>query len=201
MESHFENDEPYWPQVNNATYKEVWVAPATKWMWCMADNLLPARLSGYVKLEPNAELLFKHYVTRKVYAVTPHPHTGWFELELPAGRYEMVYGNSSRRITLISGREYQFNGAIYSMEVSSYKEGGVVTLTVRVKGESDLPIEIQADNVEGLDKKTTVILQKGEGEITFTGRIINPRKPYVGVVIPNGCRGDQAEFIDEFLKH
>lgn len=30
MESHYEKDEPYWPQVNTATYKEVWVCSATE---------------------------------------------------------------------------------------------------------------------------------------------------------------------------
>ncbi len=31
-----DNDAPYWPQVCTATYKEVWIAPANKWMWVMA---------------------------------------------------------------------------------------------------------------------------------------------------------------------
>jgi len=34
----FENeDEPYWPQLNNATYKEVWVGLAGKWMEILID--------------------------------------------------------------------------------------------------------------------------------------------------------------------
>lgn len=31
-----DNDAPYWPQVCTATYKEVWICPANKWMWVMA---------------------------------------------------------------------------------------------------------------------------------------------------------------------
>jgi hypothetical protein len=30
-------DVPYWPQFNNATYKEVWVGLAGKWMSILAD--------------------------------------------------------------------------------------------------------------------------------------------------------------------
>lgn len=34
----FENgDEPYWPQFTNATYKEVWVGLAGKWMDILVD--------------------------------------------------------------------------------------------------------------------------------------------------------------------
>jgi len=34
-----DNDAPYWPQVCTATYKEVWICPANKWMWVMAHAL------------------------------------------------------------------------------------------------------------------------------------------------------------------
>lgn len=34
----FENDDiPYWPQNNNATYKEVWTTSAGRWLWIAAD--------------------------------------------------------------------------------------------------------------------------------------------------------------------
>jgi len=201
MMSHFDNDEPYWPQVNNATYKEVWVGPATKWMWDMADNLLPARISGYVKLEENAELRFQNLRSRKVYTILPHPHTGWFELELPAGRYEMTYGQSVRSVTFISGKQYQFNGAIYSMEISTERDGDNISLTVHVRGENDLPIEIRTANLDGLDQHTLIMLKNGEGEMTFTGTILDPNKPFAGIVIPGGDMNDKIEFIDERLRH
>ena len=35
----FDEDEPYWPQVCTATYKEVWIAPANKWMWLLSYAL------------------------------------------------------------------------------------------------------------------------------------------------------------------
>lgn len=34
-----DRDAPYWPQVCTATYKEVWICPANKWMWVMAHVL------------------------------------------------------------------------------------------------------------------------------------------------------------------
>lgn len=39
MESYFNEDLPYWPQVCTATYKEVWIEPANKWMWLLSQIL------------------------------------------------------------------------------------------------------------------------------------------------------------------
>ncbi len=36
IQSLSDHDAPYWPQVCTATYKEVWICPANKWMWAMA---------------------------------------------------------------------------------------------------------------------------------------------------------------------
>ncbi len=33
MQSYEIYDRPWWPQVQTATYKEVWICPATKWFW------------------------------------------------------------------------------------------------------------------------------------------------------------------------
>ncbi len=32
-----DSDEPYWPQMNNATYKEVWTTPAARWLSTVAE--------------------------------------------------------------------------------------------------------------------------------------------------------------------
>lgn len=32
-------DEPYWPQANIATYREVWTTPSARWLWIAADLL------------------------------------------------------------------------------------------------------------------------------------------------------------------
>jgi hypothetical protein len=37
MQSHGVTDRPYWPGQNMYVYKEVWVHPAARWLWLMAD--------------------------------------------------------------------------------------------------------------------------------------------------------------------
>ena len=41
-------DEPYWPQMNNATYKEVWTTPAARWLSLMAEIIEAKRRAGAV---------------------------------------------------------------------------------------------------------------------------------------------------------
>ena len=40
MQSRGTTDLPYWPSQNMYVYKEVWVHPAARWLWLMAD-LIP----------------------------------------------------------------------------------------------------------------------------------------------------------------
>ena len=37
MQSYFNEDQPYWPQFNTATYKEVWGGTAVKWLMLIAE--------------------------------------------------------------------------------------------------------------------------------------------------------------------
>ena len=37
IQSYFNEDVPYWPQICTATYKEVWIEPANKWMWVLSQ--------------------------------------------------------------------------------------------------------------------------------------------------------------------
>jgi len=41
MQSRGDADVPYWPSQNMYVYKEVWVHPASRWLWLMADLLDP----------------------------------------------------------------------------------------------------------------------------------------------------------------
>ena len=199
MESHYEKDEPYWPQVNTATYKEVWVCSATKWIWDMADSLLPARISGYLRVVKNAALTFTHQATKKVYTASVHERTGYYELTLPAGKYEMRYDDMVKDITVISGSRYTFDGALYDVKAEAVLEGTHVTLTVTAKGECDIPIRIKTDNVTGMDVSAIVPIENGEGRMVFHGELIKADKPFVGLVIPNNDLSEKVEFSDPRL--
>ena len=37
IETKGNEDIPYWPQGNNATYREIWTSTASRWLWLAAD--------------------------------------------------------------------------------------------------------------------------------------------------------------------
>ena len=59
MQSNEERDAPFWPQANNCTYKEIWMGPPGKWLAMMADEYLPAHITG----DTTDVVNFEHDVT------------------------------------------------------------------------------------------------------------------------------------------
>jgi hypothetical protein len=196
MESHFERDLPYWPQVNTATYKEVWVCSATKWIWNMADSLLPASVSGYSKVVDGAgEITFTNETTGGSFAVLPHARTGYYEITLPAGNYRMRYAGASRALTVVAGKAYRIDGALYDLTVRSSVKGSTFTLTLCLTGERDLPVEIRVSGVSGIAPRHVLTVADGKASLTLAGTLADVSIPYVGLVIPDGNLADAVEFM------
>ena len=192
MESHFEKDEPYWPQVNNATYKEVWVASITKWMWDMADNLTPGSVSGYLTAVGGAPVTFTSKATGKVFETYTHPRTGYFAISLPSGAYTVAYNGRERELTVLSGKRYALDGALSELIVSTEKCGSTVTVSITANSETDINAVIKAENLCGICGEITV--PAGQ-TVTVTGEIKNAAVPFVGLVIPNGNLAEAKEIL------
>lgn len=103
MQSYRFNDRPWWPQVTTATYKEVWICPANKWMWAQRYACLPAQVMGIVK----GEAVFTEKASGKQTIVKGSPIAGEFLAELPGGEYTVCTGEQVLEITLISGCSYR----------------------------------------------------------------------------------------------
>lgn len=103
MQSYLFNDRPWWPQVTTATYKEVWIASATKWMWLQSYTCVPALVQGVA----SGDAVFIEKKSGKVIPVQVSPIAGEFEIELPAGEYIFRDGKKQQEITLISTKRYR----------------------------------------------------------------------------------------------
>ncbi len=192
MQSNGYNDEPFWPQVNTATYKEVWVCPATKWMWGMADSCTPAVVSGYL-VPDEAEIRFTHIKTGKAFVAPVHSRTGYFEISLPAGEYDVNYANVSRKLTVINGKSYTLDGELYNLSASFTQNGEQVSIIVELTGNHNLSYEVKASNLKDVTYNNIIEVQNGVGIATITATIINPAEPFVSIVIPNGNLADKVE--------
>ncbi len=199
MESHYEKDEPYWPQVNTATYKEVWVGSLNKWAWDMADSLLPATVSGYLTAGIDSKVMFTNKRYGKAYTAKVHPRTGYYQITLPAGEYTMCYGAQSKTVSIVSGSQYTFDGDLYDVKAKAAIDGEKVTVTIEVKADSDLPITVKTDNLTGIAASTTVTVKDGVGSLTLEGCIIDAAKPFIGLVLPYGDIAAREEIADPRL--
>ncbi len=191
MESHFDNDEPYWPQVANATYKEVWIGSLLKWMWSMADNLTPATVSGYLPAAGGAPVTFQNKANGAVIEVYNHPRTGYYEVTLPAGEYVMCYEGKSRSITAIQGKHYEIDSAC-GLEVASCYKDGKLSVTLSTNSDGVLPVSFISENICGLGDVTV----PANGSVTVEATLIDENKPYVGLALPNGDLSQKVEFVD-----
>lgn len=193
MQSNGINDEPFWPHTNNATYKEVWVCSATKWMWNMADSHLPATVSGYLAVEGIDPIVFTHKKTGKEYTAAVHPRTGWFTITLPSGEYTAKYANSIKNITVISGKDYTIDGKLYDLSATCEQNGEQVTIQITLQGEYDMPYELRAYNLKGFEPKGIIKVNNNKGTVTVTAQIENMAEPFSAIVIPCGDIANKVE--------
>jgi hypothetical protein len=204
MESHFEEDVPYWPQVNTATYKEVWVCPPTKWMWGMADIHLPAVVSGYLQAKGCCEkgcdsVKFTHIATKKETKVKLHPRTGYFSATLPAGHYTMFCGGITRNVTFICGKAYTFDGALYAVEAKAECSGQTVSVSIDVKSRKALALVIKAENLAGYAEEKKITVQPDEnncGKAVIEAPVEAPDKPWLVLIAPEDNPADTLEVLD-----
>jgi len=194
MQSHFEEDIPYWPQVNTATYKEVWVCPPTKWMWCMADNHLPASLSGYLN---DSIVSFIHKATGARKDVDLHPRTGYFETTLPAGRYAMTCGQVSRNLTVVSGNHYTFEDTLCGIETKVAQSGKDVAIELTVHASEPVTLLLRAFNLSGYPREIHVVPDSENCfKATVAATMDQPGVPWVGVIAPANNPTDAHEALD-----
>lgn len=194
MESYEDEDIPYWPQVNTATYKEVWICSASKWIWAMADAFVPGVVYGRAVPEAgNVE--FTHLQTGKVYRASVDPVTGGYRAELPSGHYEMRQGSACRRITVVNNRSCRVDAPFYDLQASVNRTRDKVAITFTLRGCPQLSVRIRALNVSSLPDNITVT---DAAPVVLECTLSNPNAPFVGLAFPAGS-AERLELLDPRL--
>ena len=188
METLFDADKPYWPQVNTATYKEVWICPAVKWVWNMHYDLLPALVMG--KTVPGGTVTFTHKATGRIYTAQGDTDFGTYKMEIPSGEYKAWCCGKYASLTFVSGKTYKLPEDF--VDFCSYAEriGDLVTLRLNGCGKDAALIQLSTHNLADLPKQVMV-----EGEMTFTARILDKNEPIVILVKAMGTDAAQQEWI------
>ena len=189
-------DQPYWPASTCYNFKEVWVHPSARYLGVQTDLAGLPQLSGQVEpnLSGNVDML--ELVTKNRYEIKPDPRTGQFFARLPEGHYHLQHSRTARTVSLMPGESTETD-LISTLELEASAETnrtGTVSLKLKARAEGAQKFKVQAYNLEvDQTEKTARFLLDLPQTITWTGRLINARQPWVALIIPNDHPEERLE--------
>jgi hypothetical protein len=185
------NDEPWWPAQNNATYKEIWVVPMSRFLWSLAYTAVPARVTG----DAPAEATFTELHTGAQFRVS-----GRFAVNLPPGAYTLECGTIHRKLELIAGACYdlQLDPADW-VEIgpcsATRGESGHIRIEAAVRGAGEHELELRLFNcTTDAPRRQMSLGEACEQTVAWDLQIECAQKPWAGVVVPDGdaCAGREV---------
>jgi hypothetical protein len=122
--------------------------------------------------------------------ILPEYRTGKLAVNLPAGEYEVSYRGQSRRITLISGKDYELKAPFYSIQVTYTVEEKKVNIRLTASKTENVRLELLTSNL----KLTVGEVEVNAGaSVSITAEIINSKQPWLALVMPEGRLADKVE--------
>lgn len=177
-----EHDSPFWPQVDTCVYKEVWIRSVLQWIWLASDLHGAAKISGMMSTDAK-KIRFRNVDYGNEYELEVNANTGWYEGELPAGNYEICCGAQKKQMTLLASRSYRLDGPLEDYQITAQKEGKQITIVIQTKGTGRAKLKVNTANISHTGFEREIIL--GE-EIEIKGEILDEKKPYYAVLVPEG---------------
>ena len=182
IESLDTEDSPFWPHVCTAVYKEVWIHTTARWLWLAADTYGPATVKGILK--PDAgDVVFTNRMTGRAYRFTPCRETGYLRATVPAGDYTVSYDGKVKNATYLPNKCYRLENAMAGFTMDEKRDGGKIVVTIHTSGEGSAELAVKCENMRADASVKAVTL--GE-DVTVTCEVIDPKKPWLALFIPNG---------------
>lgn len=190
-----QEDIPYCPASNCWAFKEVWVHPASRWLWLMDDLEGTATVTGKAK----GQIVFIDKVSKSSKTVTRN-NEGNFKICLSAGEYIIKTQGFEKTQTLLPGQSYNLNliEGLRNIHISySIEKDNRIIVTAKVTGEKISNADLRAWNLE-LNKPTYKSDQKNSTVqiITWEGNITSSDRSWAAVIIPDGKMQERTEFFN-----
>jgi hypothetical protein len=198
IESWENEDVPFWPQVNTATYKEVWSHSSLRWLWLAADCYGPAWVNLYVDYKKGEEVTFVNLLSKQVYTYKPEYKTGKVACKLPAGRYEIQYKDLKVNKTFVAAKKYELNGLMgfetdytwaFDRQQNLAGENRVI-ITVKANAGKDVSLLVKTSNLK-MDNDTKIV--NTTETVTFAGTVVDSTKPWVALFVPDSNMNETFE--------
>lgn len=194
IQSYRDEDYPYWPQTNNAVYREMWVHPSVRYLLLASRLNRSAAVYGWLSDAPETVLEAECLATGKVTTVKTKPRTGEFRLSLPNGEYRFHWQGMTKRLTLIGGRKYELNNGFSDYEATSQEESGIVGIRLSVSGKDAVAFTFRAVNLELASGP--VVVAPGE-TVELKARVLNTGRPWFALAVPGGDLGEAIELLPD----
>ncbi len=184
------DDAPWWPAMNDSTFKEIWVVPVSRYLWSLAYSAFPAIVEGTAV----GEATFTHLRTG-----TETRASGEFTLSLPPGSYTVACGGLTRRLDVLAGGHYRLTldpASWIDVDLSSAEAGhdGQVFLTATVRGVGEHELVARAFNAAVDEPSQRVRVRAGrEQTVIWRLRVDRADRPWVALVTPDGDAGARRE--------
>lgn len=189
IQSYRNEDYPYWPQTNNAVYREMWVHPNVRYLLLASQLNRPAEVYGWLVGEAGDALEAECLATGKREVIRTHPRTGQFRVSLPSGEYVFHWKGSSKRLTLVNGRAYELRNPFGNYGADAEAAGGKVTVRVTATGDEAVRFEFRADNVEPIPAVTVAV----GATVVVEAKIVDASRPWFVAAVPNGWLDELIE--------
>lgn len=179
------DDEPLWYDSNYPTYKEVWVVPASRFLWNAAYIGIPAYIKG-TAAGGNKVVVFVNKISGSKFNVEVKDNNT-FEINLPSGSYAIEFDGPRINRYFVSGGIYSLNlspSRSISLLVSSSKSGSRITAALEGTGTHELEIRTFNCSVDETTKQVN-LTGIGKAEVVWNLRTLDRTKPWVAVVIPD----------------
>ncbi|MFC2084975.1 glycoside hydrolase family 9 protein, partial [Bacteroidota bacterium] len=186
------NDEPFWSGSNHATYKEIWIVPVSRFLWNAVYLGTPGFIQGGLREKKSGSINFLNKITG-VSTSAEVKNNGTFKHLLPAGEYEVEIGNIRKNLTVVSGNDYNlvlnkkdnFNFDIQMINQDAKNRSLIFEVETNGNGRHQLSMRVFNCNVEESEK----IVECRDGEsikLYWNVDVIDPNKPWVVVIVPDG---------------
>ncbi|CAI7671205.1 unnamed protein product, partial [Penicillium bialowiezense] len=176
MDSH--GDHPFYPQVCQMTFKEQWVETSAKFLWAAGLLRSHARIRGNASVEAT----FTDSIGRDT-----RVHRGDFDVTLPAGRYNVTFGEQTLAFTFNGFVEHvvqldptstiQLSAALITTETGT-------RVSVTCMGVGNHTVTLRTFNLDGnFDEKHVSFQSQGQQVLSWYPTIVDSSKPWVVLAV------------------
>lgn len=187
IESLQNEDRPYWPQANNAVYREMWVHPSITFL--LLSSLVSSPPAVHGVLPGYGPVHLTELRTGKELLIEPEGPEGYFEVTVPSGQYRIVWNGMSREMSLVSGGRYELRPSFADCRATWERQGKEIEITLFTSGKGRARFEFRSDN---LLESPAIFVDLGT-EVRMTTAVIDTNRPWLFVVLPEGDAGLKVE--------